>query len=109
MYSNINKEIEIELMSYRNTRTKLADRIREHDLLELDTRLQLEDLKMSYEEEGYKSTQAKHLAEADKQLKLKELIELEHEINHLKGTRDFIEYKLTHLFQCYLEDDECNE
>ena len=96
-YSNVEKEVEMELLNYNNTRTKLADRLREHDLLELETKLNIEKLKKDYEEKGYKSTQAKYMAERDEELNLKELIELEHEIQTLKGRKDYIEYRFTYL------------
>ena len=98
-YSNVEKEVEMELLNYHNTRTKLADRLREHDLLELETKLNIERRKKEYEEDGVKSTQAKYLAEEEEQLNLKELIELEHEIQTLKGRKDYIEYRFTYLFR----------
>lgn len=98
-YSNIRKEIEMELMTYTNTRTQLCDRIREHDILDLETKHEVERLKMQYEQDGLKSTQARYKAEQEKELQQKTLIELEHEINTLKARRDESEYRFTYLFR----------
>ena len=110
-YSNVEKEVEMELLNYHNTRTKLADRLREHDLLELETKLNIEKRKKEYEEDGVKSTQAKYMAERDEELNLKELIELDHEIQTLKGRKDYIEYRFTYLFRRldYFDDIEVDD
>jgi hypothetical protein len=94
-------QIEMLFMDYENARTRLADRTREHDLLKLQTRQNIESLKTYYEEQGMKSTQAKSKAEKEEEINLKNLIDLEHEQNTLKAECDVMEYKFSFLFREY--------
>ena len=110
-FEDIQCEVELHLTDYDTLRCKLASSIREHDLLELQTRLNIESLKKYYEEEGLKSTQAKYKAESEEQVKLRELIELEHTINLLKAKRDKLEFEFQYLFREYdrLQFEEMEE
>ena len=110
-FDDVKVDVELKLMEYDKTRTQLADTIREHDLLDLQTRLNVESVKKYYEEEGLKATQAKYKAEQEEEVSLQRLIEMEHTINTLKAKRDKLEYTFQYLFREYdrlqfeVEDD----
>ena len=110
-FDDVKVDVELKLIEYDKIRTQLADTIREHDLLELQTRLNIESVKKYYEEEGLKATQAKYKAEQEEEVSLQRLIDMEHQIATWKAKRDKLEYEFQYLFREYdrlqfeVEDD----